>query len=151
MPVSQPRRKPLEPWQRDDAARLKKLWDAGNPGSQDAFGAEFKIGGQAAVWQYLSGRIPLNLLVAAKFAKGLGCALEDISPKLAEEAKQLIVPRLGEPAAPHYQDALVSKYRAADAATRELVDLILENFQSRQLGKTRTSPVREIPTRKKSR
>lgn len=133
------RRKPLEPWQRDDAARLKKLWEAGRPGSQDAFGAEFKIGGQAAVWQYLSGRIPLNLLVAAKFAKGLGCALEDISPRLAEEAKQVILPHLADPGAVRSpQDVYVTRYRAADPHTRELVDLILENFQSRQVGKTRT-------------
>jgi SOS-response transcriptional repressor LexA len=78
-------RKPLERWQLNDAARLKKLFADRAKMSQEKFGQQFGVGTQGAVWQYLEGRIPLNLPVALKFAQGLECALRDISPKLADE------------------------------------------------------------------
>lgn len=79
------RRKPLEDWQADDAARLKKLWEKRDPKvSQAAFAVENKIGEtQGVVWQYLNGVIPLNLGVALKFARGLKCNIADFSPRLA--------------------------------------------------------------------
>lgn len=66
------KRKPLEPWQQDDAARLKALFDAKWHSSQDAFGEAFDLGSQGNVWQYLNARTPLNigavaLLIAAVF------------------------------------------------------------------------------------
>lgn len=79
------RRKPLEPWQREDAERLKALYDARGREAQEKFGARHGLGSQALVWQYLNGYIPLNLKVAIKFAVGLNCKVADFSPTLAAE------------------------------------------------------------------
>lgn len=78
-------RKPLEPWQIEDAARLRALFNTHTTFSQDAFGAEYEIGTQGMVWQYLNARAPLNLAAAIKFARGLGVSVADISPTLAKE------------------------------------------------------------------
>ena len=79
-------RKTLEPWQKEDAARLFSLWERRDPRiSQAAAATEWGIGEtQGIVWQYLHGAIPLNLPVAVKFARGLGCSVSDISPSLAK-------------------------------------------------------------------
>jgi hypothetical protein len=75
-----------------EAKKLKKLYDGephkGNPGglTQAAFGATYNIGAQSVVWQYLNGRIPLNLRAATGFAKGLKCKISDFSPRLAAAA-----------------------------------------------------------------
>lgn len=79
---------PLEPWQRKDAGRLKDLFEkyrAAGGLSQEAFGERFEIGNQSAVSQYLNGLIALNLASATKFARGMGLAVADISPTLANE------------------------------------------------------------------
>lgn len=76
-------RKPLEQWQIEDAARLKTLFERNTELSQAAFGAEYDIGSQGVVWQYLSGHIPLNLPAVVKFARGLGVSVPEISPTLA--------------------------------------------------------------------
>lgn len=78
-------RKPLERWQRDDAARLKKLFGEHSKLSQEKFGLEHKIGSQGAVWQYLDARIPLNLAVALKFSAGLQVPISSFSPTLAQQ------------------------------------------------------------------
>lgn len=74
----------LEKWQKDDAARLAELFQR-TPLSQEAFGAEFGIGTQGAVSQYLNGLIPLNLTAALRFAKGLGVSVSAFSPTLGKE------------------------------------------------------------------
>jgi hypothetical protein len=82
-------RKALEPWQVEDAARLKALFESRTKLSQDAFGAKYGIGSQGLVSQYLIGHIPLNVLTAARFAIGLGCGLEEISPTLASLGREI--------------------------------------------------------------
>lgn len=79
------KRKPLERHQLEDAARLRKIWEEQNPPiSQQRFAADyFDSATQGTVWQYLNGRIPLNLEAAIKFAKGLKVKVSDISPSLA--------------------------------------------------------------------
>jgi len=62
-------RKPLEDWQMQDAARLRKLFVARATLNQSDFGAEYELGSQGAVWQYLNGHIPLNLAAALKFLR----------------------------------------------------------------------------------
>jgi transcriptional regulator with XRE-family HTH domain len=87
------KRKPLEAWQKQDAERLKKIFDARPEPqtSQAAFAMDNGIGTtQGAVWQYVNGVIPLNMLVAAKFAKGLGCNVRDFSPRLADQIDALM-------------------------------------------------------------
>ena len=78
------RRKPLEPWQLDEAKRLKMIFE-NHPGklTQDEFAARYGLGTQGLVWQYLNGIIPLNIEAAIKFARALNCKIEDFSPSLA--------------------------------------------------------------------
>lgn len=77
-------RKPAQPWQLEDAARLKALFKARSRLSQLEFGLAHEIGTQSAVGQYLNGARPLNIAVALKFARGLGVPVSAFSPTLAE-------------------------------------------------------------------
>ena len=95
-----PKTKPklVHPWQREDAVRLKRLYDERRPEgmSQETFGDEYEIGSQGMVWQYISGERPLNIEAAAKFARGLKCTIDDISPTIAAFLRSEIIPVLGE-------------------------------------------------------
>lgn len=76
-------------WQLDDAARLKALLGAREPRiSQAEFGAQFDIGSQGMVWQYVAGRRPLNIKAATAFARGLGVPVEAFSPTIAAQIAQ---------------------------------------------------------------
>lgn len=80
------------------AERLRKLYDTRwvpKGLSQADFGTIYGIGSQSMVAQYLSGHRPLNFEAAAKFAKGLGCTIADISPEMARRLKAEIFPVLG--------------------------------------------------------
>lgn len=77
--------KSLESWQKEDAMRLNALFKERAQTSQAEFGARYKIGSQGMVWQYLSGRRPLNIKAARAFATGLGVSIEQFSPTLASE------------------------------------------------------------------
>lgn len=87
---------PLTPEQKDDAARLKKLfltWKTerkarGEAASQDAFSDLVGIT-QSAISQYLNGAIPLNPAAAAKFSKVLGCQISDFSATVANLASEI--------------------------------------------------------------
>jgi hypothetical protein len=78
-------RKPVEPWQIDDAARLKALFRTHTTMSQLEFGAAHDIGTQSAVGQYLNGARPLNVAVALKFARGLGVPVSAFSTTIAAQ------------------------------------------------------------------
>lgn len=93
--------KQLDAWQAEDAARLKALFEArAEPRiSQMEFGAQFEIGSQGMVWQYLDGRRPLNISAAVAFARGLGVKVDQFSPTIAGQinaASQLIERSTGE-------------------------------------------------------
>lgn len=91
----------LEQWQIDDAARLKKLFERSGH-TQSWFGAEYEIGNQAMVGQYLNAKRPLNFKAACKFAKGLKINIDDFSPMLAEQIREmntLVAPDCAEKAA----------------------------------------------------
>lgn len=87
---------PLTPEQKEDAARLKRLflkWQGerkanGEPSSQDAF-SDLVGFGQSAVNQYLNGKIPLNPAAAAKFSRVLKCQISDFSEAVAEQASAI--------------------------------------------------------------
>ena len=67
---------------------LKELWDKhAVDTTQAAFGGEYGIGVQGAVWQFLNGKTPLSIKAAEAFAKGLKCDVADFSPRLAQEIK----------------------------------------------------------------
>jgi transcriptional regulator with XRE-family HTH domain len=88
--------KPKNRWP-EAHVNLKRLYDERAPSgmSQAEFGAQYDIGTQGMVWQYLHGHRPLNFEAAAKFAAGLRCTIHDISPEMAEALKVEIVPVLG--------------------------------------------------------
>lgn len=94
----------LAQWQLEDAARLRRLWNErrpkieGRPISQGKFAEVHDFGTQGVVWQYLEGRIALNLQAALKFANGLGVSVKDFSPTLAKQfGKSVVVGSLEEP------------------------------------------------------
>jgi transcriptional regulator with XRE-family HTH domain len=68
-----------------DARRLRRLYKTRVPAgtTQEQFGELHGIGTKGMVSQYLTGHRPLNIDTVAKFAKGLGCTIEDISPYIA--------------------------------------------------------------------
>lgn len=72
-----------------EARALKEIWNRVHPRSQKEFAVEFGIGGQTAVSNFLNALSPLSLKAAAGFAAGLGCRIEDFSPRLAAEAAQI--------------------------------------------------------------
>lgn len=83
-------KKEVEPWQAEDAARLKAIYDA-RPApqlSQAEFGALHNIGSQGMVWQYLSGHRPLNIAAAVAFAQALRVTVDDFSPIIAEQISE---------------------------------------------------------------
>lgn len=84
------RRGTVTPENREEAARLKRLWLDAQPalrkqglGSQEAFGAHFGIGNHAAVGFFLNGNTALSAKAAKGFATGLGCDVSAFSPRLA--------------------------------------------------------------------
>lgn len=116
-----PKRKPLEAWQREDARRLRDLWDAkrpkldGKPISQEMFAETYLDASQGALFQYVDGRIPLNLDAAIKFAKGLGVTVSEISPRLGESLRHAAgLEPLGGDDLAEDEKALLQRYRAAD-------------------------------------
>lgn len=87
------------PEHRAEAAKLRELWekrqqeltDRGlKPPSQAAFGQDYGIGVQSAVWRFMDGRDQLSLNAAKGFARGLGCLISDFSPRLAQEIIEAI-------------------------------------------------------------
>ena len=84
---------PLTEEQLQEAARLKRLFmewqDAPtkNRGKRRPQSDALEDLGfnQSALSQYLSGKIPLNLPAALKFASLLSCSLQDFSPLMADK------------------------------------------------------------------
>ncbi len=74
---------------REEARALKEIWARVKPRNQKEFATEFGIGGQTAVSNFLNGTSALSLKAATGFAAGLGCRIEDFSPRLAAEAAQI--------------------------------------------------------------
>ncbi|OYO27903.1 S24 family peptidase [Janthinobacterium sp. PC23-8] len=67
-----------------EAERLKGRFSTVN---RAAFVREHKLrGGQSMIYQHINGLRPISLDAALVYARGFGCSLEEISPRLAEEA-----------------------------------------------------------------
>lgn len=82
----------ITPENEAEASRLRALWAATEDAraargvkSQEAFGAAYSIGNQAAVGFFLNGKTALSVKAALGFARGLGCQVGDFSPRLARE------------------------------------------------------------------
>ncbi|MBD9417635.1 hypothetical protein IB259_00175 [Achromobacter sp. ACM04] len=70
----------------EEASALRARFEGVN---RAAFARSHQIkGGQAMIYQHITGRRPLNLEAATAYAQGLGCSLADISPRLAAEAQK---------------------------------------------------------------
>lgn len=74
---------------REEARLLKEIWARTKRPTQAVFGETYDIGGQSAVNNYLNGTSALSMRAAKGFARGLGCAIADFSPRLAREAAEL--------------------------------------------------------------
>ena len=68
-----------------ESARLKELFTEKSPYSQREFAKRYNLGTAGNLWQYLSGRRPLNVKIASCMSQALGIAVEDFSPRLAKE------------------------------------------------------------------
>ena len=78
--TNNPKRRPLTKEESQDTERLKKIWEAKAKPlglTQAKISKDFGFANQSAVSQYLNGRIPLNMKIAAKFAKAL-----EVDPRL---------------------------------------------------------------------
>ena len=68
-----------------ESARLKELFKEKSPYSQREFAKRFNLGTPGNLWQYLSGRRPLNVKIASCMSQALGISVEEFSPRLAKE------------------------------------------------------------------
>jgi len=83
--TNNPKRRPLTKEQSQDTDRLKKIWDEKAPLlglTQAKASKEFGFANQSAVSQYLNGRMPLGMKMAAKFAKLLEVDPREICPNM---------------------------------------------------------------------
>ena len=71
---------------REEARKLRSIWDERKPATQAVFAEKYGIGNQAAVGNFLAGRSALSLKAAVGFASGLNCEISDFSPRLAKVA-----------------------------------------------------------------
>jgi hypothetical protein len=74
---------------REEAAKLRAIWDSRPHETQAEFGEKYGIGNQSAVGQFLNARIPLNMKAASGFARGLKCSISDFSPRIANKNELL--------------------------------------------------------------
>jgi len=69
----------------DERTRLAARFDGIN---RAAFAREHKVpGGAAMIYQHINGLKPISMKAGKAYAKGFGCALEDISQRLAAEVR----------------------------------------------------------------
>ena len=70
----------------EEAAALRARFEGVN---RAAFARDHQVkGGQAMIYQHITGRRPIGIEAAMAYAEGFGCTLAAISPRLAAEAKK---------------------------------------------------------------
>lgn len=70
----------------EEAAALRARFEGVN---RAAFARDHEVkGGQAMIYQHITGRRPIGIEAAMAYAEGFGCTLAAISPRLAVEAKK---------------------------------------------------------------
>ena len=94
MSESDDKRGKVSPENIEESRRLQKIWNRelerrrnDDAESQAKFGEKYGIGNQAAVGFFLNAKTALSAKAAAGFARGLGCTIDDFSPRLAEELR----------------------------------------------------------------
>jgi hypothetical protein len=153
------RKSKVTPETQEESNRLRELWDSRPHPGQAEFGEKFGIGNQSAVSQFLRGAVPLSLNAAAGFAHGLGCRVEDFSPRLAAEAAAIgtlapgaaLTPELVELAKqvselpPKHRKVALSQFRQIVELLRETLQATGDSLSSNtdvDDGQSRTSPKR---------
>ena len=76
----------LTPEQEVECRKLKEIFTQRAGMTQREFVAKYKLGTPANLGQYLNGRRPIPVLLAAKLASILGVKIGDFSPRLEREA-----------------------------------------------------------------
>ncbi len=77
----------MKNWQKEDAVRLKALYNAISESTLEEFGSEYGIGSHGMVWQLLNGRRALTIEHAFAFAKGLNVKIDEFSPTIADKVR----------------------------------------------------------------
>jgi transcriptional regulator with XRE-family HTH domain len=86
-------RRKLSDAEEQDRARLEQIWlEKKGPLNltQLKLANQFGFSNSAAISQYITGKIPLNIKVVAKFAIAFGVPIDQISPRFAK-----LLPELG--------------------------------------------------------
>jgi transcriptional regulator with XRE-family HTH domain len=131
--------KPLTPEQKEEAAKLKKVFEKkkDNLGlTQASLADRLGFSTQSSVNQYMNGRIPLNVEVAVKFAQALECSIMDFSPSMQIEIDKLAEfstrnrnrqtrESSGEYSTSTKESTMLRRYGNAGAATQASIDLLL--------------------------
>ena len=76
----------LTPEQEVECQKLKAIFQERAGMTQKEFVAKYKLGTPANLGQYLNGRRPIPVVLAAKLASILGVKISDFSPRLEKEA-----------------------------------------------------------------
>lgn len=108
---------------RQEATRLKALWDDRKQRTQAEFGEVYGLGNQANVGHYLLGRSPLNIKAALAFATELRCQIGDFSPRLAAELEPITVAPItsGSPTTDELERQLLEMFRALPLESKDMV------------------------------
>lgn len=84
------RRAKVTPETKEEARKLRELWDARTEKiTQAEFGKDYGVGNQSAVAQFLRGSTPLSLNAARGFALVLKVPISSFSPRLAMQASAI--------------------------------------------------------------
>lgn len=146
------RRAKVTPETKEEAKRLLELWKTRSHPGQAEFGETYSIGNQSAVGQFLRGETPLSLKAARGFAMGLGCKIEDFSPRLAAQAAAIANMVPGDPLEPEVADVAAAinqlPKRQRDwviRTVRDAVEMARETLQAtpNTLGKSKDAPEEE--------
>jgi len=89
------KRRRLTPLEMQDQQKLRDLWETKREDlhlTQREAAEQFGYNNQAAISQYLNGKIPLNLETVLKFATLLKVSVEEISPRFADSLPKTEVP-----------------------------------------------------------
>lgn len=93
----------------EEAANLRARFEGVN---RAEFARTYALkGGQSMIYQNITGRRPISMEAALTYARGFGCSLEDISPRLALEAST---------AAKH-----LDKFHSPSSAFQDLIPVVL--------------------------
>jgi hypothetical protein len=73
----------------EEATRLSKRFEGIK--NRAAFARDHKVpGGQSMIYQHITGRRPIGIEAALAYAQGFRCSVDEISPRLAIEARKAL-------------------------------------------------------------